>query len=387
MSDELLYQLGITQVNGVGDVTARNLVNYFGSAEAVFKAKKKQLLEIPGIAEITAEKLLTNLKNAAVLLRAEKEIAFMQENRIEPLFFTDPKYPQRLNYCSDSPIMLYFKGDADLNAEKVISVVGTRAPSRYGKELVNEFIAELKGSGILVVSGLAYGIDIASHEAALENDLDTIGVLAHGLDTLYPGVHQGIADKMLKQGGLLSDYMSGTKPDKENFPSRNRIVAGMCDAVVVVESKLKGGSLITAEIANSYNKDVFAFPGRANDECSGGCNAFIKRNKAVMIENAADLMYCMRWDDPALRLSSGTGENGASAPLSHRVTNKQIPLLLNLSEKEQQLVELLRDKENVHVDELCHNAGMSMSEAAGILLQLEFSNIVKSLPGKLYAIN
>lgn len=371
MSGDLLYQIGITQLNGVGDITARNLIAWCGSAEAVFKAKKEQLLKIPGIAEITADKLLFSLRQKEILNRAEEEIRFMEENGIRPLFYTDADYPQRLKYCHDSPILLYYKGNAPLNTEKVISVVGTRTPTRYGKMLVENFMAELKGSGILVISGLAYGIDIAAHQAALENGLDTIGVLAHGLDTLYPSIHQSTADKMLKQGGLLSDYRSGTKPDKENFPSRNRIVAGMCDAVVVIESKLKGGSLITAEIANSYNKDVFAFPGRTNDECSGGCNAFIKRNKAVMIESAADLLYCMGWEEKT--------EKKKASP--------QIPLTLNLSEKEQQLVQLLQTRENMHVDELCHTASMSMSEVSGLLLQLEFSNIIRSLPGKLYAIS
>ncbi|MFL5754472.1 MAG: DNA-processing protein DprA [Bacteroidia bacterium] len=373
MSDELLYQLGLTLINGVGDVTARNLVAYCGSAEAVFKAKKAQLLKIPGIAEITADKLVANLKNKEALIRAEEEMRFIEKNHIEPLFFTSEKYPHRLKYCNDSPIMLYFKGNTDLNAVKVISVVGTRTPTRYGRTTVDNFIAELKDSGILVVSGMAYGIDIAAHEAALANGLDTIGVLAHGLDTLYPSTHRGAAQRMLKQGGLLSDYMSCTKPDKENFPSRNRIVAGMCDAVIVIESKLRGGSLITAEIANSYNKDVFAFPGRTNDECSGGCNAFIKRNKAVLIEHAADLMYCMGWEE--------------KSPGSAKKNGAQLPLLVNLNEKEQQLVDILKAKEHVHVDEICHSVRLSVSEVAGILLQLEFSNIVRSLPGKLYTIN
>ena len=374
MSDELLFQLGITLINGVGDVTAKNLIAYCGSAEAVFKVKKEHLLKIPGIAEITAERLMANVKNKEILKRAEEEIRFIEENNVQPLFFTSENYPQRLKYCHDSPIMLYFKGNTDLNAEKIISVVGTRTPTRYGSKLVEDFISELKDSGILIISGLAYGIDLAAHEASLQNGLDTVGVLAHGLDTLYPSVHYNTAQKMLKQGGLLTDYMSRTNPDKENFPSRNRVVAGMCDAVVVIESKLKGGSLITAEIANSYNKDVFAFPGRVNDDCSGGCNAFIKRNKAVMIEHAADMLYCMGWEEKTtLRLRSGSKGS------------KQIPLPLNLNEKEQQLVAILKEKENVHVDEICHSIQLSMSEVAGILLQLEFSNVIRSLPGKLYA--
>jgi DNA processing protein len=370
MSNELLYQIALTQLKGVGDITAKNLVAYCGSAERVFKVTKAELLRIPGIAEINADKLLFNLKNKEAFEIAEKEICFIEENQIRPLFFTDENYPQRLKFCHDSPAMLYFKGNVSLNAERIVSVVGTRTPTRYGLKMVEDLIRDLKETGILVLSGMAYGIDIHAHRASLDNGLETVGVLGHGLDIMYPQVHDGTAREMISRGGLLTEYTSGTNPDRENFPSRNRIVAGMSDALIVVESKLKGGSLITAEIANSYNKDVFAFPGRAGDECSTGCNAFIKRNKAVMIESAADLLYCMGWEQKEQKKKSN-----------------QIPLFTNLTEKEQQLIEIIRKKENVHVDELCHSASMSMSEVSGLLLQLEFSNIVRSLPGKLYAIN
>ncbi len=370
---ELLYQIGLTLINGVGDVTAKNLVAYCGSAEAVFKEKKSRFLKIPGIAAKTADLLLNEINNKALLKRAEEEIEFIENNKITPLFYTDEAYPQRLKYCSDGPTLLYFKGDTNLNAERVISVVGTRTPTAYGKQVVEDFIAELKGSGILVLSGLAYGIDVMAHKAALESGLDTVGILAHGLDRVYPSLNEPVANKMLKQGGLLTEFMNGTIPDKENFPKRNRIVAGMCDALIVVESKMKGGSLITAEIANSYNKDVFAFPGRNNDEFSSGCNGFIKRNKAILIESAADLLYVMVWDDT----KNPDKKNKKS----------QLPLLIDLNEKEQSIVDSLKDKTGVHIDEICTVAQLSMSEAAGLLLQLEFSNIVKSLPGKIYSLN
>jgi len=193
--------------------------------------------------------------------------------------------------------MLYYKGNANLNSEKIISVVGTRTPSAYGKLLTEKFISDLSQSGCLIVSGLAYGIDIAAHKNSLDNGLNTIGVLAHGLDRIYPTIHAQTAKQMVEQGGLLTEFLSETNPDKENFPKRNRIVAGMCDALVVVESKREGGSLITATIANSYNKDVFAYPGRAGDLLSEGCNGLIKTNKASLIENAADLLYLMNWND------------------------------------------------------------------------------------------
>jgi DNA processing protein len=370
-SNELLYQIALTQLRGVGDITAKNLVAYCGSAKAIFTEKKESFLKIPGIAEKSALQLLAARADKNMLKRAEEEIEFIQKNKTEALFFTDEKYPQRLKYCSDSPILLYYRGTANLNAYKIISVVGTRMPTEYGKSITEKLITDLKDTGVLVISGLAYGIDITAHKSALENNIDTVGVLAHGLDMVYPSLHESIAKKMIHQGGLLSDFMSKTNPDKENFPKRNRIVAGMCDAVVVVETKLKGGSLITAEIANSYSKDVFAFPGRAGDEFSSGCNAFIKRNKASLIENAADLLYAMSWEEKPPKKKSST----------------QIPLLLNLNEKEQKIIDVFSGKDNLHVDELSFATSYSTGELAGLLLQMEFNNIVKSLPGKLYKLN
>ena len=373
VTNDLLFQVGLTLIKGVGDVTAKNLVAYCGSAEAIFKEKKARLLKIPGIAGKTAELILSEITNPTLLKRAEDEVRFIENNKITPLFYTNEAYPQRLKYCSDGPILVYFKGDANLNTAKIISVVGTRLPSAYGKQMVEEFIMELKNTGIMVVSGLAYGIDVLAHKTALENSLDTVGVLAHGLDRVYPSVHDAIANKMLKHGGLLTDYISGTSPDRENFPKRNRIVAGMCDALIIIESKIKGGSLITAEIANSYSKDVFAFPGRSNDEFSSGCNGFIKRNKAALIENAADLLFAMGWDDVVKDNS--------------KPKTTQLPLFISLTEKEQGVVTLLKDTTGIHIDDICHTMQLTMSEAAGLLLKLEFSNIVKSRPGKIYVLN
>lgn len=370
-TEDLQYKIALTLLPNVGNATAKNLLAYFGSAENIFKQKKTAFLKLPGIAEKTADNLLLQIKNKEFLKRAEKELRFIEENNIAVLFFGEEKYPHRLKYCYDSPILLYYKGNADLNGEKIISVVGTRTPTEYGKELTEQFIKDLEGTGILVVSGLAYGIDIHAHKSSLAAKLDTVGVVAHGLDRIYPSVHENTAIQMQKQGGILSDYMSETNPDRENFPSRNRIVAGMCDALVVVETKLKGGSLITAEIANSYGRDVFAFPGKAKDEFSAGCNAFIKRNKAALIENAADLLYAMNWQTQEKK----------------QPTTRQIPLLLNLNEKEQKIVDAFKDKSSVHIDEICYLSGFTMSDVAANLLQLEFSNIVKSLPGKMYQLN
>lgn len=366
--NELLYQIGLTQLEGVGDVWAKNLLAYCGSAKEIFEAKKSTLLKIPGIGEALANSII---KQKTVLKTAERELHFVQDKNLQALFFTNEKYPHRLKYCSDSPILLYYKGNADLNSQKIVAIVGTRQPTDYGREQTEKLINELKGTGILVVSGLAYGIDVLAHKKALENNLDTVGVVAHGLDRMYPQLHESIAMKMQKQGGILTDFRSGTKPDAVNFPKRNRIVAGMCDALVVMESKRDGGSLITATIANSYNKDVFAFPGRVNDPLSDGCNGFIKSHKAALMESAADLFYIMGWE---------------TETKSKKKTNKQIPLLLNLSADEQKVVDAFAGKKELHMDEISYVSGFPISKVAAVLLQLEFANIIRSHPGKMYTI-
>lgn len=363
-SVDLTFQIGLTLLDGVGDVLAKNLVAYCGSAEQVFKTSKAQLEKIPGIGTYTSNAIF---KSKTVLERAEQELKFIEEKKIETLFFTDKNYPQRLRNCSDSPIMLYYKGNANLNADKIVSVVGTRTPSVYGKLSTEKLIEDLVQSGCLIVSGLAYGIDITSHKAALDHGLNTVGVLAHGLDRIYPSVHTQYAERMLSQGGLLTEFLSETNPDKENFPKRNRIVAGMCDALVVVESKRGGGSLITATIANSYNKDIFAFPGKANDVLSEGCNGLIKSHRANLIESAADLLYMMNWNEEVKKKKTS-----------------QIPLLLNLSPEEQLIIDAFESKKQLHVDEICYATNFTISKTSAYLLQLEFSNLIKSLPGKIY---
>jgi DNA processing protein len=366
VTEELLYRIGLTMLEGIGDGYAKSLLAYCGSAKTIFETDKATLLKIPGIGEYAASAVVNNKH---ILKEAEKEIRFVEENEVVPLFFTDADYPQRLKYCNDSPVLLYYKGNADLNNQKIVSVVGTRLPTTYGIEQTEKLINELRGSGILIVSGLAYGIDILAHKKALENDLDTVGVVAHGHDRFYPQMHESIARKMYKMGGILTDFRSGTNPDAVNFPKRNRIVAGMCDALIVMESKRDGGSLITATIANSYNKDVFAFPGKVNDPQSEGCNAFIKMNRASLIENAADLFYMMGWN----------------AEVKQKTSN-QIPLPLNLSADEQKIVSALADKKQVHMDEISYASSFPVSKVASLLLQLEFANIVRSYPGKMYAL-
>ncbi len=352
-------------LDGIGDVTAKSLLAYYGSAKDVFKQKRGQLTKIPGVGEFIAKNIHGS---KPALQRAEQELKFIEKYKITPLFFTDEDYPNRLKYCTDSPILLYYKGNANLNNTKIVAVVGSRKPSDYGKQITEEFVKELKETGALVVSGLAYGVDILSHKVALDVGLETVGVLGHGLDRIYPHAHERTAKRMIEQGGLLTDFISKTNPDAVNFPKRNRIVAGMCDALVVMESKQKGGSLITATIANSYNKDVFAFPGRAGDPLAEGCNGLIKQNKAGLIESAADLIHALQWE-PITKTTK---------------TNHQVPLLLNVSAEEKTILDVFKDKKELHIDEICYASGLTISKTAGVLLQLEFNNLIKSKPGKMY---
>jgi DNA processing protein len=363
MAEDLLYQIALTLIDGVGDVNAKSLLAYCGSAEEVFRQKKTKMLKIPGIGSICAN----NIQNSKPALKAaEKEIPFIQKYKIRPLFFTDDDYPIRLKMCSDGPVLMYYKGNADLNAEKIVSIVGTRRPSEYGREKTEELVAGLEGSGIVVVSGLAYGIDMVSHRMSLDCGLQTVGVLAHGLDRIYPQAHDRLAKRMLRQGGLLTDFMSGTNPDAVNFPKRNRIVAGLCDALVVIESKRTGGSLITATIAGSYNKDVFAFPGRAGETLSEGANGLIKRNKAALIESAEDLLDAMNWQRQSEK-------------------KKQVQIInpISLPDDQRKILELLIKRKH-HIDEICRACEWPVSRISSLLLELEFSNLVKCRPGKMY---
>ena len=279
-NNKLIYQIGLTLIRGIGDVNGKKLVAYCGSPEAIFKESTSALLKIPGIGKST----VNSIKSQKVLDRAESEIEFINKFKIKPLFYTDPDYPARLLNCEDNPLMLYYKGNADVNSQRVIAIVGTRRATNYGKSRCEEIIDDLKNRNVLVVSGLAYGIDSCAHRSSLEFGMNTIGVLGHGLDRIYPAHNRKLAEKMINQGGLLTEFFSNTNPDRENFPKRNRIVAGMSDAVLVIESAEKGGALITADIANSYNRDVFAFPGNINSKYSEGCNRLIKSHKAALIE-------------------------------------------------------------------------------------------------------
>ena len=362
MNNDLLYRIALTLVPNIGDIQIKTLINYFGDAAAIFKARRKQLEGIEGIGTVRAN----NIKSFSDFSSSEAEIKFIQQFNITPLFITDKHYPQRLLNCYDSPALLYYRGTTDLNQSKIISVVGTRSNSDYGKAMTEKLIEALSAENILIVSGLAFGIDTIAHRSALKNNLPTVGVLAHGLDRIYPVQNKTLAKHMTDHGGLLTDFPSNTIPDKQNFPKRNRIVAGICDALIVVESGRKGGSLITAELANSYNKDVFAFPGKTTDIKSEGCNYLIKQNKASLIINAGDLLEMMNWK---------------SAPSSPK---KQRELFIELTPDEKLIVDILQQHESLHIDEIYFKSRLNSSAVASALLTLEMQAVIASLPGKLY---
>ncbi len=362
---ELLYKIAITQIPKVGSVLAKTLIGFAGGVEAVFRQNKSSLMKIPGIGEKIADYILQKKTFAT----AEAELAFVEENKIKTLFYLDKDYPIRLKRIRDAPIVLYYKGNCDLNASKVLSVVGTRKPTTYGILQCQQLIESLKHLDILVVSGLAYGVDVTSHRKALENKLPTVGVMGSGLDRIYPAVHRRVASDMINQnGGLLTEFGHGSKPDKENFPMRNRIIAGMCDALIVVESDIRGGSMITAEMANGYHKDVFAIPGRIGDQMSRGCNHLIKTNRAHLLESGRELCQYMQWKT------------------ADRRDVIQSKLFEQLTEQEQQIYDLLKGNDQTNIDRIYKEIPLTVSQIASVLLSLEFKGMVKSLPGKMYVV-
>ena len=364
MDQERLSFLALHFTPGIGDYLVKQLVSYCGSADQVFKAPKGKLLKIPGIGAISAEAI----KTGNTFHKAEKEINKAEKEDVEILFFTDKKYPSRLKSIDDSPSLLYFKGTANLNPVKTVGIVGTRQATTYGKEMVEKLIEDLVPHAPCIISGLAYGIDIQAHKQSLKHNLPTLGVLGSGIDVIYPAAHKETANKMLDHGGLLTENPFGTKPDAHNFPARNRIIAGMCDALIVVEAAEKGGALITAEIANSYNKDVFAFPGSIGQTYSDGCNKLIKTNKANLLTSVKDIEYIMNWST----------ENPALKKASHSLLD-----LNQFEPDEQKVIELLQEKNApMMIDELSWKSAVSPSLLASLLLNLEFKNVVQSLPGK-----
>ncbi|MDR2042495.1 MAG: DNA-processing protein DprA [Tannerella sp.] len=364
--DKRLYLIALSLLKGVGNILSRNLLQYFGEAEAVFSERKPLLGKVPGIGEYTIARILETRTEA--LHRAERELAFVEKNKIRLYAISEDDYPMRLRECPDAPVVFYFKGKADLNAKRVLSVIGTREATDYGYGLTAALLNNLAEAfpDVLVVSGLAYGIDICAHRNALKNGLPTVGVLAHGLDRIYPSAHRHAAVEMLGNGGLLSEFISETVPIRENFLQRNRLIAGLADATVVVESAEKGGALVTAGIAFSYGREVYAFPGRATDKCSGGCNRLIQANQAGLITSAHDLATALGWD---------TGK--ASIP-------KEARLPFQHEAPDHPLLRLLAEKGEMQINELAVMSGMPIYKLSPMLFELELAGHVKVLPGTVY---
>lgn len=358
----LVHKIALSLIKGVGPMFAKNLLIHFGSAEAVFAATKAQILKIEGIGEIRANSIL----HTDAIAKAEQQLEFIEKHGIQVLFYADDNYPKRLRNCYDAPLLLYYKGTADLNHSRIVSIVGTRNATSYGKLLCKQLAEALKPYNVIVMSGLAHGIDAAAHKESLNCNIPTVGVLGHGLDRIYPAAHKELTVKMVHNGGLLTEFLPGTNPDRENFPKRNRIIAGIADVTVVVEASLKGGALITAEIANSYNKDVYAFPGRTTDEFSEGCNFLIKTNRAALINTAKDLIYYLGWDDETVKN-----------------VEIQTQLPLNLTKDEEQIADILKDNP-LGIDDLCLKINWPQSKLAIVLLTLEMQGVIISLPGKIY---
>lgn len=364
-NNELLYRIALSLTPGIGCKSYRQLIELCGEPSHLFQMSRKELDQIFGTHRAIAE----SIANKATLRRAEEECIFIERNNITPLFSTDSDYPKRMNRtdCTDTPPLLYCQGRCDLNAKRVVSIVGTRRITPYGRDMAEKIVGDLRGDDILIVSGLAYGVDTAAHTAALTNNLPTAAVLGHGLDQLYPPQNRKLAHSILEQEGcLLTEYPSYTKIAPSNFPARNRIIAALADVVIVVEASEKGGALITANIANSYHREVFAVPGRMSDTYSRGCNNLLANNKAITYTNADNLYYNMGWS----RQAAQSGE--------------QQQLFPTLTHDEQALVELLSQEEMLGIEKICEKTAFSLPKVAGLLLNLELENLVRCMPGKRY---
>lgn len=368
MPQDLVYEVALGLLPGIGSTLTRQLVSYCGSPRQVFHTPPGKLLKIPGI----GKSHISHLPFSGVLKQAEGILRQAEQNQVSLLFYTHANYPSRLKHITDAPTLLYYKGTADLNTARIISIVGTRQCTAYGREVTEQIIQDLVPHQALIVSGLAYGIDVAAHRAALQAGLPTVGVMAHGLDTVYPGLHRKISHMMLEQGGLLSEYSFGIKPEPPRFPARNRIIAGLADATLIVEAAIKGGALITADIAHSYNKDVMAVPGPINGPFSAGCNHLIKTNKAAAYTGISDLVELLNWDLEQVK-PAGIHRGDFYPPE-------------DFTPEEYQVLQVLLETREEQIDNLSWKSQLPIGQVASLLLALEFKGVVKSLPGKKYQV-
>jgi len=359
---ELFHLLALQQIEGVGDIMAKKLINHCGSAEAVFKTKTSQIAGIDGIGSV----LLQKLKDKSAFEKAEQELQFIKSNDINVSYFQDENYPERLKHCIDGPILLFTSGNINLKSKKIISIVGTRQITSYGMEFCRKLIEDLAPLDPVIVSGFAYGVDIFAHQLAMEHDLQTIGVVAHGLNQIYPKTHKKYVAKVEQNGGFMTEFWSSSNPEKENFVRRNRIVAGISEATIVIESAERGGSLITANIANDYNRDVFAVPGRTTDKYSQGCNNMIKIQKANLLTSAADLVYILNWDIES-----------KSKPV-------QKQLFVTLEPDEQKVYDHLLKNGKELMDIIALRCDFPIYKISGMLLNMELKGVIRPLPGKLF---
>lgn len=362
---ELFYALSLLQVEGVGDVMAKKLISQCGSAENIFKEKSAILQKIDGVGNT----LIKNLKDKSVFEQATAELKFVQEREIEVIYYQDKLYPERLKHCFDGPLVLFQSGNIDLQNRKIISIVGTRQITSYGTEFCKKLLEDLAPINPVIVSGFAYGVDIVAHQVAMDLGMQTIGVLAHGLNQIYPRNHKRYKDKMEQNGGFLTEFWSTSSPDKENFVKRNRIVAGMSEATIVIESAEKGGSLITATLAGDYNRDVFAVPGRVSDKYSQGCNNLIKTQRANLLTSAADLVYILNWE-----LEASNKEK--------KTIQKQ--LFVSLEPEEQKIYDYLLSKGKEQLDIVALECDFPVFKISSILLNMELKGVIRPLPGKLF---
>jgi DNA processing protein len=362
----LIYQIGLTFLHGIGPKKANILVSKLGSIEAVFHEKLPVIHHRTGI----HNNILRHMKREESLKRAEIEATYCLKYGIQTHFYLEQNYPRRLRQCEDAPLLLYSKGEFECNPQKAIAIVGTRNATAYGNDICEELISNLGSQNIQIISGMAYGIDIIAHQLSVKHNIQTVGILGHGLDRLYPSTHRRIAEQMFNNGGLMTEFIPGTKPDRENFPMRNRIVAGMADATIVVESKTSGGSLITAELANDYNRDVFAFPGNVGQQYSAGCNLLIKQQKAQMVLNSTDFLEQMGWS------------------IENDLKQKEVQrtCLIELDEQEKVVFAELEGIDNEHIDVLSHKTKIPISTLNVKLFHLEMKGLIKALPGKKYCI-
>jgi DNA processing protein len=366
LHNELLHTLALLKVEGIGDVVAKKLIKQCGSATAVFQTSKKAFVAIEGIGDY----LYKNLQEKKIFNWAENELCFIEKEQISYATFEDDSYPERLKHCADGPTVLFQSGAINLQNKRVINIVGTRQITPYGIEFTKKLISDLAPLNPVIVSGFAYGVDIVAHQAAMQNNLQTIGVLAHGLNQIYPKTHKKYVSQMEQNGGFMTEFWSTSNPDRENFIKRNRIVAGMCEATIVIESAEKGGSLITANIANDYNRDVFAVPGRITDKFSQGCNNLIKTQRAHLLNSVADLVYILNWDIDTKK---------ESKPI-------QKQLFVSLTEDEQKIYDYLVNKENELMDIIALDCDFPIFKMSSLLLNMELKGVIRPLPGKLFEV-